>query len=63
MGGHAAGVGALFRHELEERQQEVGNAPTLFVLEVVLFAQHVGQGPVAETVDIAQVTLSIKDLL
>lgn len=63
VGGHATGIGALFGHELQQGQQEIGNAAPFFVLEVVFLAQNIGQGPVAETVDVAQVALSIKNLL
>ncbi len=61
--GHAAGVGALLGHELEHRGEEVGDAAALVLLEVVLLAEDVGQGPVAQAVDVAQLALAVEDLL
>lgn len=63
VGGHAAGICTLFGHQLQQGQQEIGNAAAFLVLEVVLFAQDIGQGPVAETVDVAQVALSVENFL
>ena len=61
--GHAARVGALLGHELEHRGEEVGDALALLLLEVVLLAEDVGQGPVAQAVDVAQLALAVEDLL
>ncbi len=63
MAGHAARVGALLGHELEHRGEEVGDALALLLLEVVLLAEDVGQGPVAQAVDVAQLALAVEDLL
>ncbi len=63
MAGHAPRVGALLRDELEHRGEEVCDALALVVLEVVLLAQDVGQGPVAQAVDVAQLSLAVEDLL
>lgn len=60
---HAAGVRALSGHELEHGEEEVGDAAGILDAEVVLFAQHVGQGPVAQAVDVAQLALAVEDLL
>jgi hypothetical protein len=60
---HAAGVGALGGHELEHREEEVADAAGLFHAEVVFFAQHVGQGPVAQAVDVAELAFAVEDLL
>ena len=61
--GHASCVGALLWDQLEHWQQKVGELAGLLVLEVVLFAQHVGETPVAQAVYVAQLALAVEDLL
>jgi hypothetical protein len=63
MTGHTTGIGALLGDELEHGGQEIGDAAALLLLEVVLLAQDVGQGPVAQAVDVAQLALAVEDLL
>lgn len=60
---HAAGVCAPLGLQVEHGQQEVRDALGLVGAEVVLFAQHVGQRPVAQAVDIAQLALAVENLL
>jgi hypothetical protein len=60
---HAAGVGALGGHELEHGQEEVADTAGLFHAKVVFLAQHVGQGPVAQAVDVAELAFAVEDLL
>jgi hypothetical protein len=60
---HAAGVGALGGHELEHGEEEVADAAGLFHAKVVFLAQHVGQGPVAQAVDVAELAFAVEDLL
>jgi hypothetical protein len=63
MSRHAAGIGALLGHELEHGRQEIGDAAALVLLEMIFLAQDVGQGPVAQAVDVAQLALAVEDLL
>jgi hypothetical protein len=60
---HSARVGALGRHKLEHGEEEVADAAGLFHAKVVLFAQHVGQGPVTQAVDVAKLAFAVEDLL
>lgn len=60
---HTARVGTLTRHELEHRQEEIADATGLFDAEVVFLAEHVGQGPVAEAMDIAELAFAVEDFL
>ena len=60
---HAACVGALGGHELEHGKEEVADAAGLFHAKVVFLAQHVGQGPVAQAVDVAELAFAVEDLL
>jgi hypothetical protein len=60
---HAAGVGALGGHELEHGEEEFADAAGLFHAKVVFLAQHVGQGPVAQAVDVAELAFAVEDLL
>jgi len=61
--GHAAGVGALGRHQLEHGQQEVADAARLLDAKVVLLTQDVGKGPVAQAVDVAELAFAVEDFL
>ena len=61
--GHAAGVGALLGDQLEHGRQEVGDALVLVVLEVVLFPQHVGERPMPQPMDVAQLAFPVEDFL
>jgi hypothetical protein len=63
MARHAAGVGTLGGHQLEHGQEEVADAAGLFHAKVVFLAQHVGQGPVAQAVDVAELAFAVEDLL
>jgi len=60
---HAAGVGALGGHELQHGKEKVADAASLFDAKVVFLTQHVGQGPVAQAVDVAELALAVEDLL
>jgi len=61
--GHAAGVSALGRHQLEHREQEVADAARLLDAKVVLLTQDVGEGPVAQAVDVAELAFAVEDFL
>lgn len=63
VGRHAAGVGALVWNQLEHGCEKGRDALGLVLLEVVLFAQDVGEGPVAEAVNVAQLAAAVKDFL
>lgn len=60
---HPARIRALRRQQLQHRNEKIGNALSLLDREVVLFAQHVGEGPVAQAVDVAQLALAVENLL
>ena len=61
--GHAAGVSALGRHQLEHREQEVADAARFLDAKVVLLTQDVGKGPVAQAVDVAELAFAVEDFL
>lgn len=61
--GHASGVGSVHGQQLQHGQQEAGNLLAVVFGEVVLLVQHVWQRPVAQAVDIAQLALSVENLL
>lgn len=61
--GHAASVSTLSRHKLEHRQQEVADTAGLLNAKVVLLTQDVGQGPVAQAVDVAELAFAVEDFL
>lgn len=60
---HTSSVGAVCREKFEHGQQEFGNALALLNAEMVFLSQNIRQGPVAETVDVAQLSLAIEYLL
>jgi len=61
--GHAAGVGALGGHELEHGEKEVADAAGLLHAKVVFLTQHIGQSPVAQAVDIAELAFAVEYFL
>lgn len=60
---HAARISALSGHKLEHGQQEVADAAGLLNAKVVLLTQDVGQGPVAQAVDVAELAFAVEDFL
>ena len=60
---HAACVRAFLGDKLEHRRQEVRDALGLPLVEVVLLLQDVGQRPVAQAVNVAELALAGEDLL
>lgn len=60
---HASSVGAVCRKKLEHGQQEFSNALALLNAEMVFLSQNIRQGPVAKTVDVAQLALAVEYLL
>jgi len=60
---HTARVGALLREELQHREEEVADFLALLGAEVVLLPQHIRQRPVPETMDVAELSLAVEDLL
>ena len=55
---HPSRIGAISRREREHGNEEVGHALAFFFAEVVLFSQDVGEGPVAEAVDVAELAFA-----
>ena len=60
---HASRVRALLRRELEHGREEIGHLFSFLILEVILFVQHIRQGPMPQTVDIPQLALAVEYLL
>lgn len=63
MSRHAACVCPLLGSQLQHRGQEVRDALCFLFLKVVLFPQHVGEGPMPEPVDVSQISFPGEDLL
>jgi hypothetical protein len=61
--GHAAGVGAFLGREVQHGEEELAGSHAVFHCVVVFLAQDVGQGPVAEAVDVAELAFAVEDLL
>lgn len=60
---HPARIRPLRRQQLQHRQQKIRDPLRLLDAEMVLLAQHVGQRPVPQAVDVAQLALAVEDLL
>jgi len=60
---HPTSISPLSRHKLQHRQQEIANTARLLDAEMVLLAQHVGQSPMAQAMDVAQLAFAVEDFL
>lgn len=63
MTGHSSCIRPLNRQEFEHGQQELGDTLSLLDAEVILLAKDVGESPMPETVDVAELAFAIEDFL
>jgi hypothetical protein len=60
---HPTRIRPLHGNQIQHRQQEASNLLRVLGGKVVFFLEYVGEGPVAQTVDIAQLALAVEDFL
>lgn len=60
---HAARVRPLVRYQVQHWGQKVRDPSRLLLPEVVFFPQHVDERPVPEAVNVAELALTVEDLL
>jgi hypothetical protein len=60
---HSAGIRPTLGQQLQHRYQEPGDLVRLVDVEMILFLEDVRQRPVAQSVDVTQLTFAVEDLL